>query len=220
MHPGWMQEAGGQIGAANRKSQKRRGTKTAGMLLIKERGKWTRKNGSGIPEGFSGKLLEIPVGTGVLTMPLYRRLPKAQITCVDYAPEMLERAQRQGKELSNVRFQQGDVGDLPFQDGSFDGVLSLNGFHAFPDKEAAWKEVFRVLKPGGTFCGCFYVQGKNRRTDWLIRQVYVKKGFFTPPFETGESLQLRLERTFGSAKVSTVQSIASFVCKKEKTEYR
>ena len=37
--------------------------------------------------------------------------------------------------------------------GSFDTVLSLNGFHAFPDKEAAYRETFRVLRPGGTFCG-------------------------------------------------------------------
>ena len=170
---------------------------------------------SGIPEGFSGKLLEIPVGTGILTMPLYRQLPSAEITCVDYSPEMLERAERRGEALSNVRFQQGDVGNLPFEDGSFDAVLSLNGFHAFPDKEAAWKEIFRVLKPGGTFCGCFYVQGENRRTDWFISRLYVKKGFFTPPFETAESLRLRLEKTFGSATVSTVQGIASFVCQKK-----
>ena len=170
---------------------------------------------SGIPEGFSGKLPEIPVGTGILTMPLYRQLPSAEITCVDYSPEMLERAQRRGEGMPNVQFQQGDVGNLPFADGSFDTVLSLNGFHAFPDKEAAWKEIFRVLKPGGTFCGCFYVQGENRRTDWFIHRLYVKKGFFTPPFETVASLRRRLEETFGSAKVSTVQDIASFVCRKE-----
>ena len=39
---------------------------------------------SGIPEDFSGKLLEVPVGTGVLTMPVYRELPDAGITCLDY----------------------------------------------------------------------------------------------------------------------------------------
>ena len=38
---------------------------------------------SGIPEHFSGKLLEVPVGTGILTMPLYRTLPEADITCLD-----------------------------------------------------------------------------------------------------------------------------------------
>ena len=34
----------------------------------------------GIPEDFSGKLLEVPVGTGILTMPVYKTLPKAEIT--------------------------------------------------------------------------------------------------------------------------------------------
>ena len=111
------------------------------------------------------------------------------------------------------------AGALPFGDGSFDIVLSLNGFHAFPDKEAAWREIFRVLRPGGTFCGCFYVRGQNRRTDWLIRRLYVPKGWFTPPFETAESLRHRLEETFGPAKVRTVQGIASFACQKVKEEY-
>ena len=174
---------------------------------------------SGIPEGFSGRLLEVPVGTGILTMPLYREMPEAEITCLDYSPEMLERAKFWGEGLAHVRFQQGDVGALPFGDGSFDIVLSLNGFHAFPDKEAAWREIFRVLRPGGIFCGCFYVTGQNRRTDWIIRRLYVPKGYFTPPFETAESLRHRLEEIFGPAKVRTVQSIASFACQKVKEEY-
>ena len=129
---------------------------------------------SGVPEGFAGKLLEVPVGTGVLTMPVYRGLPGAEITCLDYSPDMMaaarERAERMG--IKNVRFVQGDVGALPFKDGSFDIVLSLNGFHAVPDKEAAWCETFRVLMPGGIFCGCFYIRGGCRRTDWFIRHVY------------------------------------------------
>lgn len=111
------------------------------------------------------------------------------------------------------------AGALPFGNSSFDIVLSLNGFHAFPDKEAAWREIFRVLRPGGIFCGCFYVTGQNRRTDWLIRRLYVPKGWFTPPFETAESLRHRLEEIFGPAKVRTVQSIASFVCRKAKEKH-
>lgn len=73
--------------------------------------------------------------------------------------------------LQNVQFRQGDVGALPYEDSSFDIVLSLNGFHAFPDKEAAYRETFRVLKPDGTFCGCFYVSGECRRTDRLIKSL-------------------------------------------------
>ena len=80
-------------------------------------------------------------------------MPEAEITCLDYSPEMLERAKSRGEGLAHVRFQQGDVGALPFGNSSFDIVLSLNGFHAFPDKEAAWREIFRVLRPGGVSTG-------------------------------------------------------------------
>lgn len=176
---------------------------------------------SGIPAHFSGRLLEVPVGTGVLTMPVYQTMPEADITCLDYSAHMMGQALEKTERLhlKNVTFQQGDVGALPYADGTFDVVLSLNGFHAFPDKEAAYWEVLRVLRPGGIFCGCFYVTGQNRRTDWIIRRLYVPKGYFTPPFETAESLRHRLKEIFGPAKVRTVQSIASFACQKVKEEY-
>lgn len=171
---------------------------------------------SGIPEHFSGRLLEVPVGTGILTMPLYGTLPEADITCLDYSPDMMAQAQEKADRLGlkNVTFRQGDVGALPYAGNTFDVVLSLNGFHAFPDKEAAYQEVFRVLKPGGTFCGCFYVQGEHKRTDWFIRHMYEKAKFFTPPYETVASLKTRLEGMYADVTVGNLKSIAWFVCRK------
>ena len=169
---------------------------------------------SGIPQDFAGSLLEVPVGTGVLTMPIYQTLPEADITCLDYSPDMMATAQRraEGAGLKNVRFRQGDVGALPFADASFDAVLSLNGFHAFPDKEAAFKETWRVLKPGGVFCGCFYIKDQHKRTDWFIEKLYVPKGFFTSPFETADSLEQRLAALYVKVEVQTVESMACFIC--------
>ena len=171
---------------------------------------------SGIPEHFSGKLLEVPVGTGILTMPVYRTMPEADITCLDYSPDMMRQAREKADclHLKNVTFRQGDVGALPYEDDTFDIVLSLNGFHAFPDKEAAYREVFRVLRPGGTFCGCFYVKGEHRRTDWFIRHLYEKAGFFTPPYETDSSLKNRLERMYADVTLGNVKSITWFICRK------
>ena len=156
------------------------------------------------------------MGTGVLSMPEYEAMPNTDITCLDYSPDMMERAKRQAEKrgLKNVRFVQGDVGKMAFPDGSFDLVLSLNGFHAFPDKEAAYREIFRVLKLGGIFCGCFYVQGENKRTDWFIEKIYTPKGFFTPPYETVESLQRRLCSMYDRAQVKTVEGMAAFRCRK------
>ena len=171
---------------------------------------------SGISERFAGKLLEVPVGTGVLTMPVYQTLPAENITCLDYSPDMMKQAQEKAVRLNlkNVTFRQGDVGALPYEDGTLDAVLSLNGFHAFPDKDAAYREIFRVLKPGGTFCGCFYVKGEHKRTDWFIRHAYEKAGFFTPPYETAASLKARLEGMYADVNVGNVKSIAWFCCRK------
>ena len=171
---------------------------------------------AGIPEDFSGKMLEVPVGTGVLTMPVYKTLPHADITCLDYSADMMKVAQHRAEKMGvdNLQFHQGDVGALPFEDGSFDLVVSLNGFHAFPDKEAAYREVFRVLKPGGIFCGCFYIVEKNKRTDWFINHLYVRKGFFTPPFETLHSLYKRLCSHYEDVQLEAVESMACFTCRK------
>ena len=114
----------------------------------------------------------------------------------------------------NVTFRQGDVGALPYEDGSFDIVLSLNGFHAFPDKEAAYREISRVLKPGGTFCGCFYVKGEHKRTDWFVRHIYEKAGFFTPPYETVSSLKARLKGMYADVDMGNLKSMVWFVCRK------
>ena len=106
------------------------------------------------------------------------------------------------------------MGALPYADDTFDIVLSLNGFHAFPDKEAAYREVFRVLRPGGTFCGCFYVRGEHKRTDWFVRHVYEKAGFFTPPYETVSSLKARLDGMYADVDMGNLKSMAWFVCRK------
>ena len=171
---------------------------------------------SGIPEDFAGKLLEVPVGTGVLTMPVYEDLKNADITCLDYSEAMMAGAQKRADMagMENIRFVQGDVGALPFPDESFDVVLSLNGFHAFPDKEAAYRETFRVLKPGGVFCGCFYVKNSCVRTDWFIKHLYQRAGYFTPPYETVESLKKRLQSMYVKAQVVNTEGIASFRCRK------
>ena len=169
---------------------------------------------AGVPAGFDGDLLEVPVGTGVLTMPLYQTLPAARVTCLDASAEMLGVARARAAEagLTNVDFVVGDVCDLPFEDESLDCVLSLNGFHAFPAKEHAWRECRRVLTPGGTFCGCTYVVGEEPLTDWWVTHVHEPLGFFSRPFETRASLTRRLERMYATVEVSTTRAIACFRC--------
>ena len=118
---------------------------------------------AGVPKNFSGRLLEVPIGTGVLSLPRYQNLDGVEIFCVDYSDKMLTVAENRAKQLNlrGVNFIRGDVATLPFENNFFDLVLSINGFHVFPDKTAAFSETRRVLRSGGIFCGCMYVKGEN-----------------------------------------------------------
>ena len=56
-------------------------------------------------------------------------------------------------------------------DESFDIVVSMNGFHAFPDKQKAFGETWRVLKPGGTFLICNECSGDTDKGDKWTRKI-------------------------------------------------
>ena len=171
---------------------------------------------AGIPKNFSGRLLEVPVGTGVLSLPVYKNLSGAEIICVDYSDKMLDAAKRRAEQMNlrGVKFLQGDVAALPFEDNFFDLVLSINGFHVFPNKIAAWEETRRVLRDGGIFCGCMYVKGENRRTDFFVKNFCEPRGFFSPPYETLTSLREFLSGKYSRVKISSVESFVGFICTK------
>lgn len=144
-----------------------------------------------IPNDFSGNLLDVPVGTTVFTEHKWIALKDVHIKCI-----------------------QGDVSNLKMNDESYDIVVSMNGFHAFPDKKKAFQETWRVLKPGGTFIGCFYIRGKSKRTDWLVNHILSKKGWFTPPFQTEEKLRNILKEMYKQIDLHIDGSMVYFCCTK------
>jgi glyoxylase-like metal-dependent hydrolase (beta-lactamase superfamily II)/ubiquinone/menaquinone biosynthesis C-methylase UbiE len=170
-----------------------------------------------VPDDFSGTLLDVPVGTAVFTEKKWRRLSKAGITCLDYSVDMLEQAKKRLEDCKNISFIQGDVGKLPLADGSQDIVMSMNGFHAFPDKKKAFKETFRVLKKGGMFVACFYIKGKSKRTDWLVKNILSPKGWFTPPFPTEEQLLRILHKLYSQVEYHVDGSMVYFKCVKSRS---
>lgn len=151
-----------------------------------------------LPDDFSGKLLDVPVGTGVFTAGKYARMKQAEITCLDYSEDMLIQARERFEKvgIGNIQTVQGDVRALQFADESFDIVLSMNGIHVFPDKEKAWSEMNRVLKRGGSLVACLCIKGESRISDWLMHRILSRKGWFTPPFETFLSLKERLDKDY------------------------
>ncbi len=173
-----------------------------------------RKILSYIPDDFSGTLLDVPVGTAVFTEDKWRKLSNARITCLDYSNDMIEKAGQRLGDCKHITFVQGDVGDLPLSNESCDVVMSMNGFHAFPDKKKAFYETNRVLKKGGWFIGCFYIKGKSKRTDWLVKTILSGKGWFTPPFPTEDQLLRVLNRLYSDVECHVDGSMIYFRCLK------
>ena len=167
-----------------------------------------------IPDDFDGTVLDVPVGTAVFTENKWKRLSSAKTTCLDYSMDMLEKAKHRLGECDHITLMQGDVAHLPISDESCDIVMSMNGFHAFPDKKKAFRETYRVLKKGGMFIACFYIKGECARTDRLVHRILAKKGWFTPPFPTREQLLTILNRLYASVDLHTDGSIVYFRCKK------
>lgn len=169
-----------------------------------------------ISDNFQGNLLDVPVGTAIFTENKWKHLKNAQVTCLDYSEDMLTQAKKKLGDCSNVTFQQGDVGNLPFDSESQDIVLSMNGFHAFPDKNKAYEEIFRVLKPTGQFISCFYIKGESKITDWLVSSILSKKGWFTPPFQTFEEVNTILNGNFQHISMEKEGSMVYFICSNPK----
>ena len=115
-----------------------------------------------LPAG--ARVLDVPVGGGVALRGLR---PGAHLDYVaaDISPRMLARAlasaRRRGVE-EQVTTVIGDVGDLPFADGTFDLVVSFTGLHVFPDPQQAIREMVRVLKPGAAISGSSLFTGDFR----------------------------------------------------------
>jgi ubiquinone/menaquinone biosynthesis C-methylase UbiE len=79
---------------------------------------------------------------------------KGKVTGLDMTEPMIVKAKENCAKLkfTNVEFALGDIEDMPFDDNKFDVVISNCVLNLVPDKSKAFKEIFRVLKPGGHFC--------------------------------------------------------------------
>ena len=94
------------------------------------------------------RVLELGVGTG-LSLEAYPQ--HCQVTGIDLAPEMLERAQDRvnGNGWRHVTLQQGDAQNLTFADDAFDYVTAFHVVSVVPDPQRMMAEAQRVSRPGG-----------------------------------------------------------------------
>ena len=97
----------------------------------------------------SPRVLDLGCGTGALAEIVLDEIPGCALVGVDLSANMAERAaERLGGRAEVVV---GDAERLPFHDGSFDAAYCNDSFHHYPDPALAAFQVWRALRPGGTF---------------------------------------------------------------------
>jgi ubiquinone/menaquinone biosynthesis C-methylase UbiE len=108
------------------------------------------------PDRLPGRatILVLDVGTGTAQIPIEvcPRRNDLRVTAIDLAAHMLQVAQRNVIReglTSQIKLEQIDAKALPFPDGAFDAVISNSIIHHIPEPETAFREMVRVLRPGG-----------------------------------------------------------------------
>ncbi|WP_310527311.1 class I SAM-dependent methyltransferase [Nocardioides sp.] len=171
-----------------------------------------------LPDG--ARVLDVPVGGGVALRGLR---PGAQLDYVaaDISPKMLSRAldvaRRRGVE-KQVTTAIADVGDLPFEDDSFDLVVSFTGLHVFPDPRRAISEMVRVLKPGAAITGSSLFtgdfQGVERRYE-LVHTLGRRAHVLGPMCSAADAQRWLAEAGAGAVRLEMSGGLGYFRARKD-----
>lgn len=95
-------------------------------------------------------VLEVGSGRGGGAAYVKRSLGPATLTGLDYSRDAIDLCQRR-YSIPGLSFRHGDAERMPFPDDSFDAVLNVESSHCYGSLETFFREVRRVLKPGGAF---------------------------------------------------------------------
>lgn len=124
-----------------------------------------------LPKISPSEIAELGCGGGWNVKELLQRYPTAKVTALDYSEISLKKAKQVNQlniQTGRCRVIQGDVSQLPLGDRQFDLVTAFETVYFWPGPVESFREVHRILKPGGTFLIVNESDGMNPHDDkWL-----------------------------------------------------
>ncbi len=149
-------------------------TMMTGGLHVSWRNKALKMASKLLPAEGPAMALDVACGTGDVSFRLHELFPKAQITGLDLSAGMLEIAKKKlaGMDTDareHISFMEGDSLKMPFADDTFDLVTVAYGVRNFEHLEEGYREMRRVMKPGGVICVIELSEPANRPIRSLYR---------------------------------------------------
>ena len=95
-------------------------------------------------------VLDVGCGAGWLSRRLGKLVPQGRVVGMDIADEMVRHARRASGDFENLMFVTGEVDEIPWEPNFFSHAISVESSYYWPDPAAGIREIFRVLKPGGS----------------------------------------------------------------------
>ncbi len=131
-----------------------------------------------------------------------------KVTGLDFSKEMLTKARSNAQKLgfANVEFVAGDIEEMPLENNQFDVVISNCVLNLVPDKDKAFAEIMRVLKPGGHFCVSDVVL-KGELPDKLKKDAEMYAGCVAGAMQMDDYLQTIQRGGFKNVQVHKQRSI-------------
>jgi SAM-dependent methyltransferase len=114
-------------------------------------------------------ILDAGTGRGYLSLMLAAQNPQSSIIGIDYSPMQIRAAEklRRKRQIANCSFLRNNVMDIRFNDEAFDAAVSVGSIKHWPDGLKGLREIYRVLKPGGTL---IISETDEEATDEVVRQ--------------------------------------------------
>jgi ubiquinone/menaquinone biosynthesis C-methylase UbiE len=161
--------------------------------------------------GRTGKVLDLACGSGTLAVLIKQKYPQLAVHGVDGDPEMLSRAERKASAaVVEIAFSHGFADALPFEEGSFDVVVSSLFFHHLSraGKAAAFSEIKRVLSRTGELVVADWGRPQNLLMRAAFFPVRLLDGFGNTRDNVRGDLPM-LIRAAGFARVDKIEDLAT-----------
>ena len=113
-------------------------------------------------------VLDCGCGGGANIKRLLKKCPQGVVKGIDYSPVSVEKSKKVNEAAiaeGRCTVLQGSVADMMFADNWFDAVTAFETVYFWPDLPRCFREVYRVLKPGGTFFICNEANGETAKGD-------------------------------------------------------